>query len=117
MLAPAPNSTVGSPTEISFKLTSGDYRYELVNLNLLSFRLDGVEQSSNALVLSELSEKMEEGVDLETLTLSLNPSLSPGLHTVEVSAHTGHDQPTKDNSTTATWSFTVAGDTKSADRN
>jgi hypothetical protein len=107
IVSPTPNSTVGTQHTVSFQLSSGDYRKEQVNLMGLSLKVDGIEQVLNATISGEVDDTLTEGVNFEVLTVSLNPSLAPGTHTIEVDVHAGKGAPSPENSATAVWSFTV----------
>ena len=104
VVSPTQNSTVGTQPIISFRASSGDYRYSQVSLLSLSVKLDGAEQKNKAVIRTDINESLAEGVDFEVLTFTLSPILAPGVHTVEVMADTG----TPDTATTITWSFTVS---------
>ena len=107
VLSPVSNSTVGTQPDIKLRVTSGDYRFAQLSLATLSIKIDGAQQKNRALINTVIDETLSEGVDFQVTTIALTPTLTPGVHTVEIVADTG-PYPTPENTTTLTWSFTVS---------
>jgi hypothetical protein len=111
VLAPLQGATVGPNPTLQLRITTGDYRYTTVDLTKLRFRVDGVDRSYEVVVQSDLDLSFTQGVDFETLTLTLPTTLQPGSHSASVyvvRSKVAGDPQAGPEGETITWSFTVS---------
>lgn len=110
ILTPQNGETVGPAAEVSVRVVTGDYRFTAADLTTLEFEIDGIDHSLSVYVESELDTSLTPGTNFETLTLSVAPGLSPGLHAAQVKIRampTPDDPPEGPGTAVIAWSFTV----------
>ena len=111
IVTPLQGATVAPNPTLRLRVTSGDYHHTTVDLTRLVFKVDDVDRSFEVVVKSDLNLSFAEGVDFETLTLSLPTTLEPGTHTASVfvvRSKIAGDPPSGPEGQTTSWSFTVS---------
>jgi hypothetical protein len=113
VLAPPRGSIVPPSPTLQLRITTGDYRYTTVDLTRLKLQVDGVDRSFEPVVKSDLDLSFTQGVDFETLTVSLPTTLQPGSHWASVfvaRTKVASDAALPPEGQTIDWSFTVSED-------
>jgi hypothetical protein len=113
IVRPAQGATVPPNPTLQLRITTGDYRYTTVDLTRLKLQVDGVDRSFEPVVKSDLDLSFTQGVDFETLTVSLPTTLQPGSHSASVfvaRTKVASDAALPPEGQTIDWSFTVSED-------